>query len=214
VSAASRLREARLVFWDFDGVIKQSVEAKTHAFVELFRPYGVPVSDRVRVHHLAHGGVSRFEKMPHYLEWAGLEPTTERVADFCARFAAGVRRAVLESPWVPGVERLLRDNPYGQRFIVVSGTPQDEMEEILRALTLRDCFEHVYGAPTRKEAAMRATLAAGSLGPDHCLAIGDAGTDLEAASANAVPFLLVRHASNAHLFEDYQGESISDFTAL
>jgi histidinol phosphatase-like enzyme len=41
--------------------------------------------------------------------------------------------------------------------------------------------------------------------------IGDALADLEAAEANAVPFLLRRHATNAELFSSYVGPSVEDF---
>ena len=51
----------------FDGVIKESVSVKTDAFVDLFRPYGRDVCEQVRKHHLANGGMSRYQKMPTYL---------------------------------------------------------------------------------------------------------------------------------------------------
>jgi phosphoglycolate phosphatase-like HAD superfamily hydrolase len=208
------MREARLVFWDFDGVVKESVETKTRAYVSLFEPYGAHLAERVREHHLAHGGMSRFDKLPRYLEWAGVEPTPARVTELCDRFATAVRQAVIDSPWVPGVERILRENPYGQRFVVVTGTPHEEIRDILGALGLTSCFTDVHGAPTSKADAIRTTLQSASIRPDRCLAIGDARTDLEAARANAVPFLLVRNADNAHLFNEYTGESIEDFTSL
>ena len=126
-------RAARLVFWDFDGVIKRSTEVKTQAFVQLFRPFGRAVAERVRAHHLENGGLSRFEKIPHYLEWAGQQATPERIEDYCQRFATLVRQAVIDAEWVPGAERLLRTNPFGQIFILVTATPLAEIEEILNA---------------------------------------------------------------------------------
>ena len=62
-----------LIFWDFDGVIKESVSVKTDAYLELFRPYGSDVCKQVKNHHLANGGMSRFDKIPLYLKWADLE---------------------------------------------------------------------------------------------------------------------------------------------
>ena len=64
----------KILFWDFDGVIKDSVEVKTQAFFQLFEPFGELVAEKVRKHHEAHGGMSRFDKFPIYLQWAGLEP--------------------------------------------------------------------------------------------------------------------------------------------
>jgi phosphoglycolate phosphatase-like HAD superfamily hydrolase len=73
------LRDFRWIFLDFDGVIKESVEAKSAAFVHLFEGFGDDVSKRVRSHHEANGGMSRFEKIPMYLGWAGEKETQKRV---------------------------------------------------------------------------------------------------------------------------------------
>ena len=62
-NAVDLLAAARIVFWDFDGVIKDSVAAKSDGFEKLFRPFGAEVARRVRQHHEAHGGVSRYEKI-------------------------------------------------------------------------------------------------------------------------------------------------------
>lgn len=203
----------KVIFWDFDGVIKDSIEVKTQAFVDLFRPFGDAVSERVRDHHLAHGGMSRFDKVPLYLQWAGTEYDSATAAEYCDRFSQLVLQGVINAPWVAGVESFLRGNPHRQKFIVVSATPQDELAHILRALDLTNCFTEVFGAPTCKEDAIRITLAACSQEPHDCLMIGDARADLEAAQANAIPFLLRRHDTNADVFATYTGPSIKDFSA-
>lgn len=208
-----RFREAKLVFWDFDGVIKQSVEVKAWAFAELFRSQGELLAERVRAHHLANGGLSRFQKMPLYLSWAGIEPTQENVAEHCRRFSDLALQAVVDADWVPGAERLLRDNPYRQQFVLFTATPQEEIETILAALTLGACFTRVYGAPTTKSTAIRDTLSTRAMRATDCIAVGDARADYDAACANDVPFLLLRHSTNAPVFRDYKGDSIEDFTA-
>ena len=50
------------IFFDFDGVIAESVSAKTDAFKELYLPYGGKIANEVVQYHIKHGGVSRFEK--------------------------------------------------------------------------------------------------------------------------------------------------------
>lgn len=207
-------RDARLVFWDFDGVIKDSVAVKTEAFVQLFESFGEEVSSRVRAHHEAHGGMSRFEKIPVYMAWVGLPITDSGVAEYCRRFADLVVRRVVDAPWVAGVERILRQNPYGQEFVLVTATPQQEIADILAAIELQHCFAEVFGAPVKKGAAIRSCLAHRHVAPDRCLMIGDARADLEAAAENGVPFLLRRHASNQEVFSNYTGDSVEDFVEL
>lgn len=203
-----------LIFWDFDGVIKDSLVVKTRAFVELFEPFGAEVAGRVREHHLANGGMSRFDKLPLYLRWAGEEPSQSRVSECCDRFGRLVLQGVIDAPWVPGVEAFLRSNPHRQTFVLVSATPQDELEQILHALELTGCFTGIFGAPTRKQDAIRMTLAARGLDASTCLMIGDARADLEAAQANQVPFLLRRHGANTNVFAGFTGPSVKDFSAL
>jgi len=205
------LRSYKAIFWDFDGVIKESLEIKGSAFYELFRPFGEKVAQRVYDHHLSNGGMSRMNKMPLYLEWAKQKTSTETVDEFCSRFGKIVLKAVVEAPWVPGVEAFLRTNPYYQQFFLVSATPQEELEEILEQLQLMTCFLKVFGSPINKADAIQLTLKGFELTASQCLMIGDAMSDLRAAEFNAVPFLLRRHTTNAETFSSYSSFSIEDF---
>jgi len=54
----------KLCFWDFDGVIKESVEVKTQAYFSLFELFGPGVASKVRKHHIANGGMSRLINSP------------------------------------------------------------------------------------------------------------------------------------------------------
>ena len=208
------LKEFSAIFWDFDGVIKDSVDVKTDAYFELFEPFGPAVAEKVRLHHEANGGMSRFDKLPIYLQWAGLEPNKTTVDEYCGRFSQQVLQGVIDAPWVKGVEQYLRSNAYKQVFVLVSATPQDELEHILHVLDLTKCFADVYGAPTRKQDAIRNTLLSRGVDGRDSLMIGDARADFDAAITNQVPFLLRRHNSNTKLFSTYTGASIEDFTTL
>lgn len=207
-------RVHKLLFWDFDGVIKESVQVKTDAFVKLFLPYGAAIAERVRNHHEANGGMSRFEKFPKYLEWAGEAVTPQKVVEYCQRFSRLALQGVIDAPWVPGAEAILRGNPRRQEFILVTATPQDEIEVILSAINLRSCFSEIFGAPLSKKEAIRLSLDSRKLDASECLMIGDAKADYDAARANNVPFLLRRHDSNRGAFENYNGDSVDDFLSL
>ncbi len=110
--------------------------------------------------------------------------------------------------------KYLRANPYAQTFILVSATPKEEIEHILRVLGLEGCFSAVFGAPTSKKEGIRRTLNLHNIGPQDCLMIGDVRSDMEAAYFNEVPFVLRRHWLNHSLFSDYDGPSIQDFVKL
>jgi phosphoglycolate phosphatase-like HAD superfamily hydrolase len=205
------VRDRRLLFWDFDGVIKETVDVKTAAYVRLFAPFGAALAARVREHHESNGGMSRFEKVPLYLQWAGETASPAKVARYCELFSTAVFQAVLDSAWVPGAREYLMANQAVQRFVLVTGTPQVEIERILAILGIAECFVAVHGAPTAKAAAMVGTLAHLDCRGEDSLMIGDSEADFRAAIAANVPFLLRRTAQNVLLQRSYRGPQCEDF---
>lgn len=209
--ALESLRAASVVFLDFDGVIKESVDVKTRAFVRLFESFGPDVADRVRAHHEAHGGMSRFQKIPLYLQFAGEEPLADRVSALCDRFAGLVRQEVIEAAWVPGIEAYLAVHRVFQTFVIVSATPQAEMEYIAATLGLDRYVSEIFGAPTTKRHAMAQVLARRRISADEAVMVGDSLEDRAAAHAVGVPFVLRRHGTNAEMFADHAGPALTDF---
>ena len=200
-----------MIFWDFDGVIKESVSVKTNAYVGIFRQFGPGVAERVRRHHEANGGMSRFEKIPLYLEWAGQSANPDEIAKYCDVFASAVRQAVVDSSWVCGAREDLDANHRRQHFVLISATPQQEMEQILKELRIKPWFREIHGAPTRKEDAI-----AGALGRWNCVAadalvVGDSRSDYSAANKCGVEFLLRRTALNIELQREFTGAQCEDF---
>jgi phosphoglycolate phosphatase-like HAD superfamily hydrolase len=200
-----------LVFWDFDGVIKDSIEAKARAFEALFLPYGVGIARRVREHHEQNGGVSRFEKIPLYLDWAGVPVSAALVNDLCQKFSEQVLQEVLGAPWVGGVSDYLLEHCERQVFILVTATPQDEIEYIIERLGINQCFCEVYGAPLGKSEALGDVIRRHKIEREEMLMVGDTRIDLEAALNNAIPFLLRKTAQNEDLQASYDGPMFEDF---
>lgn len=205
---------ARLVFWDFDGVIKESVDVKTKAFVALFEQYGNEIMQRVKSHHEANGGMSRFIKLPIYLEWANEIATPERIDELSDQFSSLSFNGVIDAPWVPGAKSYLSNNPYDQEFVAVSATPEKEFIEILKKLDLINLFSSVFGSPASKKEAIAEILQERNLLPEQTLMIGDAMADYEAALANKVPFILRKHTSNMGSFANYTGLSVNNILEL
>jgi phosphoglycolate phosphatase-like HAD superfamily hydrolase len=205
------LRRYATLFWDFDGVIKDSVAVKSDAYEHLFAPFGLKVAARVREHHERNGGISRFEKIPLYLSWAGREASEAEASSYCEQFSAAVRQAVIDSPWVPGAREYLQANHAQQCLFLVTGTPQAEIEDILAALGLTPCFREVHGAPTSKSDAIELVLARWNCAPADSLLIGDSDSDYAAASTAGVQFLLRRTALNRQLQRKHVGLQCEDF---
>lgn len=214
IKPSQLIRNSRLIFWDFDGVIKESVDIKTKAFQKLFKEYGSDVMDKVRLHHESNGGMSRFDKFPIYLKFAEQEVNSEKVQRLCDDFEHLVLDGVINSAWIPGVEAYIRNNSEGQTFVMVSATPQNELDAIVNRLNLRECFKAIYGAPVNKSDAIKESLSILNIPNSEALMIGDASADLDAALNNDIPFILRKHSSNRDLFLSFQGPVIEDFNLI
>ncbi len=200
-----------LIFWDFDGVIKESVSVKTDAYVELFKPYGSDVCKQVKNHHLANGGTSRFDKIPLYLKWVGLDQNDLEVQNYCDKFSRIVKDKVIASAWVPGVQDFLQNNKEKHIFVLVSATPQSELEDICRSLKLTGVFCKIYGAPNNKTESIRTSMIDYKIPPSACLMIGDAEADIEAAQDNEIHFIFRKHQDNTSLSINSNIETIDNF---
>jgi phosphoglycolate phosphatase-like HAD superfamily hydrolase len=201
----------RLIFWDFDGVIKESVSVKTDAYVELFRSYGIDVCSKIEKHHIENGGMSRFDKIPLYLKWSNVAPTTATVDDMCTKFSMIIKNKVINSAWVPGVEEFFRNNKKKYIFIMVSATPQNELKEICKSLKLDEFFYEIYGSPATKSNLIKTSMLNYGVSADVCLMIGDAKADIDAAADNNISFIFRRHRHNKNLIIEPKIKLINDF---
>lgn len=211
----------KAVLFDFDGVIAESFDVKTDAFARLFTPYGPEVVERVVAHHLANGGVSRFVKMLHYHEhFVGKAINDEELADWCRRFSELVLDAVVAAPFVPGALELLEQCCARYACFIVTGTPQEEMEQIASRKGLGKYFREIHGSPRTKCEIVRQIMAAHDLRGDEAVFVGDALADYEAAMAGKLHFIGRVPAGHPNLFppdvkivRDMTGLSLDSFCA-
>ena len=97
------IKNYKIIIWDFDGVIKDSIIAKGYAFEKLFKRYGEKISQRVKTHHYENEGLSRYNKIPLYFSWTKKNILKNTIRDLLNEFSSIVSRNVIDSPWVPGV---------------------------------------------------------------------------------------------------------------
>lgn len=179
------------VFFDFDGVIADSVDAKILAFGELYREFGDGVRTVVTAYQRAVPGETRYEKIPKFhRDLLGIELTADEVQHWCDRLSDIVLDEVVASsllPDVPDVLAMLFDA--GIATHIVSGTPHDELQLIVERKGLGPFFRSARGAPQKKDVIVREIMAAETLTADRCLFVGDAMTDYNCAQTCGLPFL-------------------------
>ncbi|MBL6992226.1 MAG: HAD family hydrolase [Bacteriovoracaceae bacterium] len=201
----------KAIFWDFDGVIKDSVGVKSDAFELLFLPFGEEAAKRVRRHHENNGGMSRFDKIPIYLAWAGKDPTQSIVDQYTDKFSQLVKQKVIDSAWVDGIKEYLQENYHKKQFFLVTATPQLEIEYILDQLKIKFYFQKVIGSPISKGKAVESLLKEYDVDPLQALMVGDSISDYEAAESNHVAFVLRRTSLNEELQQKLNCKMVKNF---
>lgn len=208
---SENIKKAKTIFWDFDGVIKDSVSVKSDAFEELFLPFGSDVAKKIRTHHEDNGGMSRYDKLPIYLNLAGEKYSKDLIIKYEKQFSKMVMNRVINSPWVEGALEYIKTNYKAQKFFLITATPQKEIEEILKKLEISKYFKKVIGSPTNKKDALKIILSNENINLDGSIMIGDSCSDYEAAKENDVFFVFRKTELNKKLQKKLNCQMIKNF---
>lgn len=202
------------VVFDFDGVILESSRLKGDAFLELFSEYPEH-HDALMEHHLDHLGISRFEKFDwFYRQCLGRPLEPGESVDLGERYAAIVRRQMAGCPFVPGALDALRALSHRLPLFIASGTPQEELLEIVEKRELTAYFRRIWGSPFQKPAAIEAAARIAGCSVSKVLMIGDGVSDHRAAVEAGCLFLGRRTADQAGRFEGLGLEMVEDLVEL
>jgi phosphoglycolate phosphatase-like HAD superfamily hydrolase len=188
------------LFFDFDGVLADSLEVKTLAFARLFEPFGPEVVRLVMDHHRRHGGMTRVDKFRHYYaEFLGQPLSESGLGELCRDFARLVVDEVVAAPEIPGAEAFVRAHFEEIPCFIISAAPEIELQEIVQRRGCARYFREVRGAPRSKAENLKLVLDGYGFTPDQCWFFGDAESDYRAATSCGVRFLGIVPGSEAPL---------------
>lgn len=191
----------RALVLDCDGVLLDSNGVKTRAFGAVAERFGAEAGREFVRYHLAHPGVSRFDKFRHLLDRHGGEAATgltldTLLEDFAERVADGLRECAV----APGLAELRARWP-ALTWMVVSAGAQSELRALFQHRGLAALFDGgIYGSPDTKAHILARELDAGRL-QTPALYAGDSRADHEAALGAGLDFVFV---SDWTAFDDWE----------
>jgi phosphoglycolate phosphatase-like HAD superfamily hydrolase len=202
------------IFFDFDGVILESADIKTNAFLELFRDYP-EYGDAIRRYHHENLGVSRYIKF----EWIYrtlLNKTLDEAEKkkLGEQFSELVFNKVLACPLVAGAYQFLEEARNQYYCFVASGTPHEELQAIVSQRKLDIFFNEVCGTPHTKSNIVERLLKVYKLSSGDCWFVGDGITDYEAALETGVKFIARDTAELQQYWREKGVLKVNDLTEL
>ncbi len=178
------------IIFDFDGVIAESTNIKTDAFVSLYSKYSEEVQATVKNYHLKNSGISRYKKIFYYQKEVLQEEYSEDVInDLANKFSKIVLEKVIESDYVKGAKEFIQMNYSNYDLHIATGTPQEEIEIIMREKNLENKFKSIYGTPLTKTEIVRKILIENDYKKEDVIFVGDAIADQEGALNNDLKFI-------------------------
>jgi beta-phosphoglucomutase len=181
----------RAVVFDFDGVLVDSEPLHFRALRDCLAPEGIAIDERE--YYAAYAAYDDRTAIRLALEEHGIAFDPGRV-DAAARRKAGLFDELLRAiPFFPGAPELVRALAREMPLAIASGALRSEIERILAAGSLRECFRAIVGAedvartkpdpmPYGEAVALLSRDAAG-LRPEECLAFEDTMAGIASARA-------------------------------
>ena len=180
----------KTIFWDFDGVIFDSMKIKCDGFMELFKEYDKLSLKKMEEYHYLNGGVSRFDKIEYfYIDILDKDISKNEVTILADKFAKIIEKKLFNRDnLIMDSVNFIEKNYKKYKFHIVSGAEHNELNKICDTFDLSKFFITIDGSPTKKDILVQNILEEYNYDKNNCILIGDAITDYNASKKNGIGF--------------------------
>lgn len=180
----------RVILWDFDGVILNSLPVKDYGFRKIFEEFDENLVAKFLEYHSLNGGLSRYEKIRYFYNTIlGRKIGDEKVRELADRFSSTMRMELVDRKYLINETMEFIEKEYKQyNFHIVSGSDEEELNYLCKELDIAKYFKTIEGSPNPKNDLVKNLLQRYSYDSHECILIGDSINDYEVAMANKVVF--------------------------
>jgi len=189
------LKRYQSVFFDCDGVILDSNQAKTNAFREVLMNYPKENVDKFIKYHQRNMGISRYGKFREFFSNINPDKDDEALIKKSIKdFSLITRMKLQECKIIPGVidtlDHLMKKNV---ECYVVTGGDQEEVRYVFQQRKLDIYFRGIYGSPEDKFSNLKKIISSNEI--KDPVFFGDSKVDLEVAKKYNLDFIYIYGAS-------------------
>ncbi len=178
------------IIWDYDDTLSNTVKKKGQAYVQLFEDYPKEFKIYIKSNHERYPGVSRFKKIPLYLQKSKKYLNNELNPDILfEKFSMLCVKILIKEPILKPFESLIRNKYSKYQHHILTNMPQLEIDKVLFKKNIKYRFASITGDAIDKASSLKKILN-NSNNNSKFLFIGDSEVDLNAANKNKIDFIL------------------------
>lgn len=185
------ITEYKVILWDFDGVIMDSMPIRGRGFEEVLKEYPQDQVAELMAFHEYNGGLSRYVKFRYFFERIrGEQITEQQVLALADKFSEIMMSLLLdEKLLIMDSVNFIKQNADKYEMHIVSGSDGNELRQICEDLQLASYFKTINGSPTPKKELVRQVIEANNYEKQSVVLIGDSINDYEATQVNNIDFI-------------------------
>jgi len=180
----------KTIFWDFDGVIMDSMPIRDQGFLKVLKDYPEKQVNKLIAYHKANGGLSRYVKFRYFFEKIRKEDVSdEKIQDLAMRFSSIMLKNLKKPEFlISQTVNFIKHNNENYKMFIVSGSDQKELRQICKAVEIEQLFKGIYGSPTAKDELVKHLIDTENIESATSILIGDSVNDFDAAKVNGIEF--------------------------
>ena len=206
------LKANKILIFDFDGVLVESLKIKAQAFAKVFIGAGkFACEDAIRLHY-KYGGVSRREKLKILASEILKKEASDVELDLWSAIVADYLELELpQAKSVLGVGQMLKRLQNQCQMHIASAAPEPEVIKWCRLNNFEHFFTSINGAPEPKSQIIKRILKDVDVEASKVLFVGDSYSDLNVSIELDLNFLLRRHETNTSEAQSCGRKSFENF---
>jgi len=173
---------------DFDGVVVDSNNIKSEAFIRLFESYEDKIKE-IKIFQKENESLSRFVKFEHIAKNILMSEMPEKVvSEWLKKYSDLTIENVCKCNEIIGALDFIN---YFQKIMpvyLISATPLDDLNIIIDERGYRNLFKKIYGSPLKKQDALKEIINSERINHTEIIYIGDSQSDFVAANEVNISF--------------------------
>lgn len=182
----------KIIIFDFDGVIIDSVKIKDNAFKQIVSKYSQTIRSRFFRFHKKNLGKSRQVKFEYlFSQLLRIKYKKKDIENLSSKFNKIILKKIIQLKLNKGVLTFLKKNKSTFHYFISSGTPEKELKYIIKKKGIENYFLKIYGSPKEKHKHIEEIIKSFKFKKKNVVFIGDGLSDLEAAKKIKLKFIQV-----------------------